>query len=332
MQKGFPIQYEKRTLQFIKPAKTSKQAYNDREIIIVSLIIDGHLYEGECAPLPHLSIETLTECAEIIQNIEYIPSNFKDREELLLTFPSALKFAIEGIFIEHALSNTKIKNDVFAINGLIWMNDFEQMWDELLAKVELGFDCIKVKIGQHDFDAECRFLEKIRLRYRDEIELRLDANGAFEIADAASKLKELQRFGIHSIEQPIAAGNWEAMQEICAKSKIPIALDEELIGIKRTEQTALLQKIKPQYLIFKPTLHGGFSTCDQWIKNAIKYDVKWWVTSALESNIGLYQIALWLSQYHNKLPQGLGTGSLFKENYERPLLIKGNQLKIKSMP
>jgi len=316
---SIPLKTSVETLQFLKPAKTSKLSYQDRKICLIHATINGFEVTGECAPLPHLSKETFEQCVHLVSEMETFPNSEKLRE-----LPSALKFAFEGMQLEADMGKQPKIPEPIAINGLIWMNSFDEMWDELLKKTEAGFDCIKIKIGQHDFDQECFFLEKIRKRFRDTIELRLDANAAFENADALLKLKDLSRFGIHSIEQPIKQGQWETMEEICAKSAIAIALDEELIGIESNQQAALIKTIKPQFLVLKPTLHGGFKNCDAWIKEADKANIKWWATSALESNIGLFQIALWLSIYNIKLPQGLGTGKLFKTNFDRPFHYQTN--------
>lgn len=310
-------------MQFIKPAKTSKIDYLEKEIIIVE--DTSTKIFGECAPLPHLSEETIEECWSFLkENHENIQDNPLSTE-LKERMPSSLKMAFEGIEIERKKPLIK-SSPTIKINGLVWMNGFEAMEEELHQKVDTGFDVIKIKVGQHDFDAECRFIEKVRKKYADKILLRLDANGAFKVDDALLKLKELQRFNIHSVEQPIAPKQWEAMEMICTDSPIDIALDEELIGLKATE--SLLKNIKPQYLIFKPSLHGGFSNCDEWIKLCQKHETPWWATSALESNIGLYQIALWVSQYELKLPQGLGMGSLFKENFKRPMQRNGQWLSL----
>lgn len=311
------IAFHKKELHFIKPAKTSKVEYASKEILVLNLNIQGIDYEGECAPLPHLSSESITDCEATLKQLEFLPDDLKELKNLQY-LPSSLLFAIEGILLESKLKRVPVNQNPIQINGLIWMNGFEAMEQELIQKVKAGFDCIKIKIGQHDFDAECRFLEKARKRYGNKIELRVDANGAFAIEDALLKLKDLNRFTIHSIEQPIAPGQWDALEMICKDSPIDVGLDEELIGLKTEQQGSLLKKIKPQYLILKPTLHGGFANCDSWINEAQKQNTEWWATSALESNIGLYHIALWLSKYKLGLPQGLGTGSLFKTNFERP--------------
>jgi len=317
------ISISQENLQFLKPAKTASIAYEDRKIILIRAHILGQNVVGEVAPLPHLSKETIQDCLDFLEIQDGIPE--KKQQEWLSEAPSSVRFAIEGMLLESSLRGKPKYDETIKINGLVWMSDFEQMWQELEEKVANGFDCIKIKVGQHDFDAECRFLEKIRLKYPHNIQIRLDANGSMHIDDALYKLKDLNKYTIHSIEQPIKANQWDAMQEICAKSKIKIALDEELINYSGNK-TDLLKHIKPAFLVLKPTLLNGFCNCDLWIKEAQKNNIDWWATSALESNIGLYQIALWVNKYRPDLPQGLGTGSLFQKNFTRPFVFVKDQL------
>ncbi len=209
------------------------------------------------------------------------------------------------------------------INGLVWMNDTATMLEEARQKIEQGFTCIKFKVGALDFDAECRMIEAVRKVYNAfKLEIRLDANGAFHPDNALDQLRDLSRFDLHSIEQPIKAGQWELMEELCAKSPLKIALDEELIGLDvYTRGATLLKTIKPAYLIFKPSLLGGFSHTRAWIDLCHKHDTGWWITSALESNIGLNAIAQFTANYHVQMPQGLGTGQLYINNFSSPLVI-----------
>jgi len=203
------------------------------------------------------------------------------------------------------------------------MNDVDAMYQEAIAKIESGFNVIKFKVGALDFDEECRLLEKIRKQYSAfKITLRLDANGAFQAPEAIEQLKELSRFEIHSIEQPIATGQWDDMERLCMESPIDIALDEELIGLPPAKGAAMLRYINPKYVILKPNLIGGVAIADEWIAVAQKQDIRWWATSALESNIGLNAIAQWVSTYKNPLHQGLGTGSLFSNNFKSPLKLE----------
>ena len=214
------------------------------------------------------------------------------------------------------------------INGLIWMGSEAYMNEQIALRLEQGFRCIKLKIGALDFKREIALLAGIRKKYtKEEITLRVDANGAFSNGEALEKLQLLADYGLHSIEQPIKAGNTSAMKHLCEQTPLPIALDEELIGVNDvTSREKLLQTIQPQYIILKPSLLGGFAGCREWINLAAKYGIRWWVTSALESNIGLNAIAQWTYTLQNELPQGLGTGSLFSNNFESPLKVSNGKL------
>lgn len=214
------------------------------------------------------------------------------------------------------------------INGLIWMGNKEEMAERISQKLSQGFNCLKLKIGGIDFASELDLITSIRSRFpQDILELRLDANGAFSPDNAMQKLEQLSRFGIHSIEQPIKQGNYNAMAEICNSSPIPIALDEELIGVvERDAKEEMLNAIKPQYIILKPSLAGGFVSSDDWISLAEERGIDWWATSALESNIGLNAIAQWVSAKPITMPQGLGTGQLYTNNIPSPLFIEGERL------
>lgn len=209
------------------------------------------------------------------------------------------------------------------------MGDEAYMLQQLEQKLKEGFRCIKMKIGAIEFEKELSILRSIRKNFSpDEIELRVDANGAFSVEEAMEKLQRLSVFDIHSIEQPIRQGQWDAMAELCENTPLPIALDEELIGIfSVTQKQKLLQTIQPQYIILKPSLVGGFAGSQQWIELTEKQQIGWWITSALESNIGLNAIAQWTFTLGNKMPQGLGTGSLYTNNIESPLQVVGGKLK-----
>jgi L-alanine-DL-glutamate epimerase-like enolase superfamily enzyme len=217
------------------------------------------------------------------------------------------------------------------INGLIWMGNFDQMYRQIETKLKDGFRCIKLKIGAIEFEEELTLIKRIRQRFSAEVvELRVDANGAFSSVSALEKLKRLSDFDIHSIEQPIAAGQWEAMHKLIEQTPFPIALDEDLIGINDlNEKQKLLDTIRPQYIILKPTLHGGLAGSEEWIELARSRGIGWWITSALESNVGLNAIAQWCSTLSNSLPQGLGTGSIYTNNIELPLLVEKDCLWLK---
>ena len=241
--------------------------------------------------------------------------------------------------IEQALANLNQEKDIYfpsdftegkdsiKINGLIWMGNADFMHSQIEEKLNNNFTCIKLKIGV-DWDSEKKVIKSIRNKFpKDQIELRVDANGAFFPEKAKIVLEELADLGIHSIEQPIAAGNWKAMAELCKNTPTPIALDEELIGVLNIESKKdLLKEIKPQYIILKPSLVGGFSGSDEWIDLAEKNKIDWWLTSALESNIGLNAIAQYAYNKKNPMPQGLGTGGLFINNFPSPLVLKGENL------
>lgn len=229
------------------------------------------------------------------------------------------------------------KKSGIPINGLVWMNDIESMEEEANQKIDSGFNIIKFKVGALDFDSECRLLERIRKKHSAfQLEIRLDANGAFSPDTAMEQLRELSRFDIHSLEQPIKSNQWDDMQRICAISPIDIALDEELIGYSnkngselREDAQKLLQYIKPKYIILKPTFIGGLDRCDIWVEESWKNEIGWWSTSALEGNVGLFAIAKWASKYLNHpqfMVQGLGTGSLFVKNFPANTEVKNGHL------
>ena len=210
------------------------------------------------------------------------------------------------------------------INGLIWMGEKQFMFDQIKSKLQAGFSCIKLKIGAIDFEEELSLLRFIRQQFSaKDIELRVDANGAFTPTDALEKLNRLSAFELHSIEQPIRQQQWEEMAALCATTPLPIALDEELIGVyELAEKKKLLETIQPQYLIFKPSFIGGYKGTTEWINLCKTHNIDWWITSALESNIGLNAIAQWTATLNNKMPQGLGTGQLYTNNIESPLFVK----------
>lgn len=213
------------------------------------------------------------------------------------------------------------------INGLIWMGTYKEMQARLEKKLEEGFRCIKIKIGAIDWQKELRLLRFIRSAAGPEVTVRVDANGAFSPSEALEKLDMLALFEVHSIEQPIRAGNWREMAEICRKSPVPVALDEELIGIPPGERRdELINEICPQYLVLKPALCFGFEGAMDWIKRAENAGIGWWITSALESSVGLDAIAQFTGELNVSVPQGLGTGSLYLNNFESPLILQGENL------
>jgi o-succinylbenzoate synthase len=328
-------QYTKHSLIFKNPIRTSRGEMYSHEVYYIILQHENRIGYGEAAPLKGLSIDDRPDFEQKIKECcTYINDGLPIDALQLKEFP-ALQFAFEtaklGLQFDIAcklFETDFIKGKPIKINGLVWMSSKDEMLEEALIKAEQGYDCIKFKVGALDFDEECRLLESFRKRYSAfKIELRLDANGAFSTDDALEKLKELARFDIHSIEQPIKAKQQEWMQELCYQTPIPIALDEELIGVDPTNDgEALLTFINPQYIIIKPTLIGGFSNANSWIDYAHKLSIGWWATSALESNIGLNAIAQWCSTKAVKLPQGLGTGYLYTNNINAPLFVQSGYL------
>lgn len=322
--------FTKHLFEFKKPAKTSRGSYNSKYTWILTLHTEQGDFEGEISPLFDLSIDGDCDFDSELQDITGNDYNSNSLIELLDKWQNlpSLRFGLSSIIykMKNQVSNPFIeKKQGILINGLVWMNDVDAMFEEAISKIESGFNCIKFKVGALDFDSECRLLEKIRFLYSPSIiQIRLDANGAFDVDDSLIKMKELAKFDIHSIEQPIAANQFDAMEELCGKSKIKIALDEELIRLPPSEISRTLLKIKPAYLILKPTLLGGFDRCDEIIQFAENNSIGWWCTSALESNKGLFDIANWVSKYDRsyRFHQGLGTGLLYKENFKEKTFIE----------
>ena len=327
--------YKKYELHFKQPAGTSRGVLKTRTVWYLFLEENGATGLGECAPLPGLSIETPEQVEEQLEKICTDPEHFINNIGLLQDLPS-LTFALESALLD--LKNGG-KREPFPsaftrgeagipINGLIWMNEIENMQHQIEDKLAAGFRCIKLKIGAKDFEQELALLEAVRERFSsDQITLRVDANGAFDSESAPDKLKRLAELQLHSIEQPIRAGQWKEIAKLCQTTPLPIALDEELIGInKREKKTQLLDTIHPQFLVLKPSLHGGISGCNEWIELANERSIGWWITSYLESNIGLNAIAQWAFTKNTKMHQGLGTGRLFTNNIESPLEIRGENL------
>jgi o-succinylbenzoate synthase len=332
---------EPHLLEYLRPATTSRGALNFRKLWILKVWDSSNpetIGQGEIGIIPNLSPEDRPDIEDILETaLQQLQSTHKVDPALLQELP-ALSFALECAILDLEMSGKGLlfpsayaqKQEGIKINGLVWMHDIPEMVAEAKTKIEQGFDCIKFKVGALDFDSECRMLESIRkLPNGHSLEIRLDANGAFSVEDALLKLKELHKFSIHSIEQPIKPNQWDAMQEICAKSPFAIALDEELIGVKESDIERLLKSTKPQYIILKPSLVGGLRASDKWIEKATKLSIGWWATSALESNIGLNAIAQWVAAKNPSLPQGLGTGKLYKTNFEPETEIRKGYLWLK---
>lgn len=370
------IQIIPKTLHFRQPAGTSRGVYTLRKVWYLLLTDEkdpGRQGIGECAPLPALSCDDRPDYEEILRKIcNDTAKRGKPDFDSLRPYPSLL-FGLETAFRHWETGRLALWDTPFSrgeagipINGLIWMGDYRKMLDQIETKMKSGFRCIKLKIGALRFEEEINLLRHIRKHFSArEIELRVDANGAFSPSEAMDKLHRLAEFDLHSIEQPIRAGQWEEMARLTAETPLPIALDEELIGWNtEPEKKKLLAAIRPHYLVLKPSLHGGLSGCAEWISLygqclpdtpvaplpggvAPSYTTDptdrrriagaptdlttapglpsrpaWWITSALESNIGLNAIAQWCAMAFNPLPQGLGTGLLFTDNIDLPLSIR----------
>ena len=334
-----------KTLHFKQPAGTSRGVYTTRNvwyIVITDQENPKHFGVGECAPLPALSCDDVPEYLDVLtKTSRRLEENMKTNLENALTsleeleaYPS-IRFGVETALAHYQARSLHFWHTPFSkgkegipINGLIWMGNFDEMYQRIEEKMQQGFRCIKLKIGAIDFEKELELLAHIRKHFTSEqIELRVDANGAFSPTDALEKLKRLSEYHLHSIEQPIRAGQWEEMARLCKCTPFPIALDEELIGINnRQQKIELLDTIQPQYIILKPSLHGGIGGSEEWIELAAERGIGSWVTSALESNIGLNAIAQWTATLMPTLPQGLGTGMLFTDNIDYPLHIEGDCL------
>jgi o-succinylbenzoate synthase len=328
--------YKKYILDFKRPSGTSRGILKQKETWFLILEKDGKKGIGECGILRGLSCDDVPNYEEKLQ---WTCANISlGKESLwneLVAYPS-IQFGVEQAFLSLNSDNPfKLfasdfieKQSQIPINGLIWMGDESFMHEQIQKKLEEGFRCIKMKIGAINFEQEIEILRSIRNTYsKEQIELRVDANGAFSADDALEKLHILSQLDIHSIEQPIKQGNITQTKQLCAETPMPIALDEELIGISDfAQKEELLKNIQPQYIILKPSLVGGFKGSMEWINIAKKYAIGWWVTSALESNIGLNAIAQWTFTLNSPMPQGLGTGSLYTNNLKSPLTVAEGKL------
>ena len=334
--------FEERVLHFKQPAGTSRGVYTTRKIWLVYLSDGEKTGVGECAPLPDLSCDARSDYAELLDRFcaDFCRWQASQRGqflcEALRPYPSML-FGLETALLnlqhgDRLFDTAFSRGEVgIPINGLVWMGNYDEMLQRLEEKLEKGFRCVKLKIGAIDFEQELSLIKKIRERFSfHEVELRVDANGAFKYEEALYKLELLSQYNIHSIEQPIKQGQWAYMAELCRESPLPIALDEELIGVNDPEMKAhMLNIIKPRYIILKPSLHGGMMGCREWIAATKSQGIGSWITSALESNIGLNAIPQFASDVygdHITMPQGLGTGQLFTDNIPMPLEIRGDQL------
>jgi O-succinylbenzoate synthase len=340
----------KKTFHFRFEARTSRGVMKDRVSWFIKIFDPSDPEKfglGECAPLvglsPELNENFETQLGALVQlfndagiakacgTLDEVRGLIESKLSSFAAMSSAV-FALETAMLDLFNGSTRLifrssftEGKPVPINGLIWMGGMDFMLQQIEIKIRDGFRCIKLKVGGLDFEKECDVLQYVRRKYfRDNITIRLDANGAFRPDDVLYKLNELSKFNVHSIEQPLKKGS-ELLPEICARSPIPIALDEELLGITNNgDRSALLKRVKPQFIILKPGLHGGLAASAAWIGEARKDNIGWWLTSALESNVGLNALAQFVGQYPIEIPQGLGTGELYDDNFQSPLEVSNH--------
>jgi o-succinylbenzoate synthase len=344
-------EYFKKVFRFNFKANTSRGSMEEKVSWFIKLWddINPERYGlGECGPLPGLSVDDTPDFENVLSSViqrlcelkrhttfqQFGASTFQRLKETIPPHFPSITFGVETAYLDLLQGGKRIifrndflKGKAIPINGLVWMGDINFMMQQVQQKIDQGYRCLKLKIGSLDFDSERELLYQIRTQYAGTgITIRLDANGAFAASDAMSKLQALSKYEIHSIEQPIAAGLAE-MAGLCEKSPIPIAFDEELIRHENADsKKQLLQKMKPAFIVLKPTLHGGLSGCTQWIDIAESLGVGWWVTSALESNIGLNSICQFTANYPIRIPQGLGTGAIYENNIDSPLKVENGSI------
>lgn len=338
------LDFTPHTLRFKFDAGTSRGVLREKTTYIIRVFDDSRPQVfglGEAGPLKGLSVDEVDDLPEAIRALEgdlseaRAPASSVEALQLVHQvvpgeYPS-LRFALETALLDLLNGGVRtVFNNQFSvgtqaipINGLIWMGDKQFMLEQISAKLDAGYNCLKMKIGAIDFDTECEILGSIRKQFTaEDVTLRVDANGAFKPAEALQRLDRLSAFQLHSIEQPIQPGQWEAYHVLCNRTPVPIALDEELIGVEeRGRKAELLDFIRPQHVVLKPTLLGGFRATKEWIELAEKQEIGWWITSALESNVGLNAIAQFTAEFPIALPQGLGTGQLYHNNFTSPLFI-----------
>lgn len=312
-------------LDFTFTAVTSRQRMSYKDTYLIRVFDDspgGLASYGECALFRGLSDDDRLDYEHELSRVCSAP------HEALSHPYSSIRFGFEQALSGRRTTSWSEGKTGIPINGLIWMGDKSEMRRRISAKLDAGFKVLKLKIGGINFEDELDLLASVRGMFGvSDLEIRLDANGHFDAAEALDRIERLSAFGIHSLEQPVAAGQTEAMARICARSPIPIALDEELIGLRsHDEAKALLSDIRPQYIILKPSLCGGYRAADDYIDIAREMSIGWWATSALESNVGLYGLGLWLSGKGVEMPQGLGTGQLYSNNIASPLELRGSSL------
>jgi O-succinylbenzoate synthase len=326
-------------LKFKKPGRTSRGVMTDRNIWLLK-VYEKDFPElagfGEVAPLPGLSLESAQQVEDMLIDVCVKIQQYDQLLSGMLDRVPSVQFALEQALLDLKNNGDKILfpskftsgQELIRTNGLIWMGEPDYMIDQINEKINNGFKCIKLKIGSLDFEDELKIVEQIRDVFGyHELEIRLDANGAFHPDDALEMLDRLAIYEIHSIEQPLRAGQWEEMAELCLTSPIPIALDEECIGaITKEDKEETLDQINPSFIVLKPSLVGGFLQSEEWIELAEQRDIHWWITSALESNLGLNAIAQWTFTKQNPIHQGLGTGQLYVNNFDSPLYMESENL------
>lgn len=336
------LNISERTFHFKQPAGTSRGVYTERKSWIIELADGERTGIGECAPLPGLSCDDIPDYEKTLRALcDKFEQEGQIDYNLMRPYPSmlfGLETALLSFLRSEGVEEWRLFNNAFSrgergipINGLVWMGSYDEMMQRIEEKLSQGYRCIKLKIGAIDFDKELDMVRSIRERFSSkELQIRLDANGGFSYDEALYKMELLSQYAVHSIEQPIKAKQWAFMADLCRESPLPIALDEELIGVNMPEMKRhILNIIKPAYIVLKPSLHGGMHGCREWISIAREMGIGSWITSALESNIGLNAIAQFTADVYGDnitMAQGLGTGQLFTDNIDMPLEIRDNAL------
>ena len=322
------------TFSFRIPAGTSRGVMHERKSVFVKAQPLNEIektFWGEIAPLPGLSPDLLDNALQPEHLLQKLKNEALYEPESFNGYP-AFQFAIESILLQiqsgkpHILFENKFSKgqSSIPINGLVWMGEKDFLIQQIENLIERGFNAIKLKISHQSFEKDVEVLRFIRTGYSsDKIEIRVDANGSFPLEKAETYLHTLAELEVHSIEQPIATRQWKDLQRLCELTPIKIALDEELIGLNHFE---ILEEVRPQCIILKPSLHGGLCKCLHWLKRAEKSSIQWWITSALESNIGLNAIAQFTAEHSIGQLHGLGTGQLFTQNIPSPLTLESQYM------
>ena len=335
------LAYAPYVLKFRFPAGTSRGVLTEKPTFFIKVFDENdpsNFGIGECSVFPGLSPEADGnygyKLIELLANMALgVETDLTGYSSIVFGLEQALRDYAGGCKHMYFHSEFTHGKESIEINGLVWMGDFDKMIERIDEKIANGFRCIKLKIGAIDWQKEVEMIEYVRKRYSDStLQIRVDANGGFSMDNALPRLKRLADLGVHSIEQPIPAGFPELMAFLCHVSPLKIALDESLIGVSGVRnKESLLDMVNPAFVILKPTLCGGFSGAEEWIRLSEQRGIGWWVTSALESNVGLNALAQWTATLHTKIPQGLGTGGLFTNNFECPLQLDSDRLRYDPM-